>query len=167
MHCRSNSKSHLYRIKKCISQNNTLSEYFARCFYVKEKKFQKSFSFYDSGSHDDPLATGNYFLDTPVVWKRLFEDQAIKVRGRLLGGCLDVLISMIGTRFDCVKEFLQDFREDGIIWYFDNCELSSESLIRALWQLKEARWFKETRAMLFGRSMTNRSYYGISFEQAL
>ena len=74
---------------------------------------------------------------------------------------------MIGTRFDCVKEFLQDFREDGIIWYFDNCELSSESLIRALWQLKEARWFKETRAILFGRSMTNRSYYGISFEQAL
>ena len=128
---------------------------------------QKSFSFYDSGSHDDPLATGNYFLDTPVVWKRLFEDQAIKVRGRLLGGCLDVLVSMIGTRFDCVKEFLQDFREDGIIWYFDNCELSSESLIRALWQLKEAGWFKETRAILFGRSMTNRSYYGISFEQAL
>lgn len=128
---------------------------------------QKSFSFYDSGSHDDPLATGDYFLDTPVVWKRLFEDQAIKVRGRLLGGCLDVLVSMIGTRFDCVKEFLQDFREDGIIWYFDNCELSSESLIRALWQLKEAGWFKETRAILFGRSMTNRSYYGISFEQAL
>lgn len=132
-----------------------------------EKIIQKSFPLYESGCCEDPLLNGNYSLDTPVVWKRLFKNQPVKVRGRLLGGCLDVLVSMVGTRFDCVEEFLHDFHEDGIIWYFDNCELSSESLIRALWQLKEAGWFKKTKAILFGRLMTNRSYYQISFEQAL
>ena len=33
-------------------------------------------------------------------------------------------------------------REDGTIWYFDNCELSQEDLIRTLWKFNELDYFK-------------------------
>lgn len=128
---------------------------------------QNSFPKYEQASL--PIVTGleGYNLDTPVVWKNLWNSTDIEISGRLIGGCLDVLVSLVGTRFDCVKEFVTKYKDDGIIWYFDNCELTSEGVIRALWQLKEAGWFKYTKGILFGRSMTNSSYYGITFEEAL
>ena len=38
--------------------------------------------------------------------------------------------------FDKTKDFINMYKDDGIIWYFDNCEFSSEQLIRTLWKLK-------------------------------
>lgn len=118
---------------------------------------------------DLPYVSGleGYHLDTPVVWKSLFNKKKVSMKGRLIGGCLDLLVSLIGTRFDYTKDFISKYQEDGILWYFDNCELTSEGVIRALWQLKEAGWFQGTKGILFGRSMTNSSYYDISFEEAI
>ena len=118
---------------------------------------------------DVPYVSGleGYHLDTPVVWKSLSNKKKVSMKGRLIGGCLDLLVSMIGTKFDYTKDFINRYKEDGIIWYFDNCELTSEGVIRAMWQLKEAGWFDGTKGILFGRSMTNSSYYDISFEEAI
>ncbi|MDD6223432.1 MAG: hypothetical protein PUB18_00315 [bacterium] len=85
----------------------------------------------------------------------------------MLGGCLDLLVSLVGTQFDYVSEFIERYREDGIVWFFDNAELTSEQLIRALWQLKMAGWFSYTNGIIFGRSMVESSYHDISFEKAL
>lgn len=128
---------------------------------------QRSFDFYEQ--NDIPYISGleGYHLDTPVVWKSLWNHSSVTMQGRLIGGCLDLLVSMIGTKFDYTKHFIERYKEDGIIWYFDNCELTSEGIIRAMWQLKEAGWFDGTKGILFGRSMTNSSYYGISFEDAI
>jgi len=128
---------------------------------------QNNFDYYEK--EDIPYVSGleGYHLDTPVVWKSLSNKKKVFLKGRLIGGCLDILISMIGTRFDYTKDFIQRYKDDGIIWYFDNCELTSEGVIRALWQLKEAGWFQYTKGILFGRSMTNSSYYDISFEDAI
>jgi len=128
---------------------------------------QHNFDFYEQT--DIPYISGleGYHLDTPVVWKSLWNRPSLTMKGRLIGGCLDLLISMIGTKFDYTKEFIERYKEDGIIWYFDNCELTSEGVIRAMWQLKEAGWFEGTKGILFGRSMTNSSYYDISFEEAI
>lgn len=108
-----------------------------------------------------------YNLDTPVEWKSLNRDNEVTIKGRIIGGCIDVLVSLVGTKFDYAKEFIERYKEDGIVWYFDNAELTSEQLIRALWQLKMAGWFKHSKGIIFGRSMTESSYYEISFENAL
>ena len=39
----------------------------------------------------------------------------IHIKGRLLGGCLDYLLNLVGTRFDKTKEFVEKYREDGIL----------------------------------------------------
>lgn len=128
---------------------------------------QHNFDTYEQ--NDLPYENGleGYNLDTPVAWKSLWNHPSVTMKGRLIGGCLDLLVSMIGTKFDYTKNFIERYKEDGIIWYFDNCELTSEGVIRAMWQLKEAGWFQHTKGIVFGRSMTNSSYYDISFEEAI
>ena len=49
----------------------------------------------------------------------------------------------------------------------DNCELTSEGVLRTLWQLKEAGWFENAVGFVFGRTMTRQSAYDISFEEAV
>ncbi len=71
--------------------------------------------------------------------------------GRLIGGCLDVLDVLCGTRFDHVKEFADRYQEDGIIWFLESCDLNVFAIRRALWTLKEAGWFKHVKAFLIGR----------------
>ena len=51
---------------------------------------------------------------------------------------MDVLLNLVGTRFDKTKEFVQKYKEDGILWYLESFSLDSDSLTRGLWQLKEA-----------------------------
>ncbi len=128
---------------------------------------QDSFSKYEG--EDVPYTTGleSYNLTHEVKWLSLNNEKEIIIKGRLIGGCLDLLSELFGTKYDKTKEFIEKYKNDGIIWYFDNCELSSEGLIRALWKFKDNGWFKYCKGILFGRSMTNKSYYDISFKDAL
>lgn len=71
--------------------------------------------------------------------------------GRLLGGCLDCLVNLVGTRFDHVKEFNGRYNKDGIIWFFEACELNVFAIRRALWQMDNAGWFENARGFLVGR----------------
>ncbi len=82
---------------------------------------------------------------TPYKWSN-------DVEGRLLGGCLDCLINLCGTRFDKTKEFVNRHQE-GIIWYLEACDLSTLSIRRALFELKEAGWFTNAKAFLIGRPL--------------
>ena len=108
-----------------------------------------------------------YNLTENVYWQNLTGESKVKVKGRMIGGCIDILNDLFGTRFDHTKEFIEKYKDDGIIWYFDNCEFSSEQLIRTLWKFKDSGWFKYTNGIIFGRSMTESSYYDISFKEAL
>ncbi|MBR4767733.1 MAG: LD-carboxypeptidase, partial [Lachnospiraceae bacterium] len=71
--------------------------------------------------------------------------------GRFIGGCLDCLVNLCGTRFDRAKDFAEKYREDGIIWFLEACDLNVFSIRRALWELKEAGWFSHVKAFLIGR----------------
>ena len=46
--------------------------------------------------------------------------QQIHVSGRLLGGCMDCLINLLGTKYDYVQEFVQKYKEDGIVWFLES-----------------------------------------------
>ena len=85
----------------------------------------------------------------------------------MIGGCLDIINDLFGTRFDKTLEFINKYKEDGIVWYFDNCEFSSEQLIRTLWKLKDNNYFEYANGIIFGRSAAEKSYYDISFDEAV
>ena len=126
---------------------------------------QTNFDLYEK-DNDNDTSYEVYNLNTKVKWKSL-NNENIKVKGRLIGGCLDVLVNLIGTKFDKTKHFIDKYKEDGFIWYFDIFDKTNEDIIRIMWQLKEAGWFKYTKAILFGRLIEEKSYCNISFKQAL
>lgn len=74
------------------------------------------------------------------------------IEGTLLGGCLDCLLTLCGTKFDCMKEFNKEHPE-GIIWFLEACDLSPLGIRRGLFQLKEAGWFDNAKGFLIGRPL--------------
>lgn len=128
---------------------------------------QSSFDRYQSGYMDYVTGLESYNLDSDVCWKNLSGEDSIRLNGRLIGGCLDVLLCLVGTKYDKVSEFVDKYKDDGIIWFLESCDLSSEQIIRGLWQLKEALWFKNVKGFIFGRTVTKKSYTGISYEDAI
>jgi muramoyltetrapeptide carboxypeptidase LdcA involved in peptidoglycan recycling len=95
------------------------------------------------------------------------EDKEILIEGRIIGGCLEVIMDISGTKYDGTQGFIEKYKNDGIIWYFDNYGLSKESLICKLWKLNELGYFKYTKGIIFGRNGTEESYLGYTMEKAL
>jgi muramoyltetrapeptide carboxypeptidase LdcA involved in peptidoglycan recycling len=104
-------------------------------------------------------------FDTPVRWKSTQGD--IEVSGRCIGGCIDVLKDLIGTKFDGAKKFVRKYKDEGIIWYFDTFSLSAEVFYRTLVQMRYAGWFEGTRAVIVGRVLFESSETGMSYEDAI
>ena len=77
--------------------------------------------------------------------------ESASFQGRLLGGCLDVLANLVGTRYDKVGDFVERYQEDGIIWFLEACDLNVFAIRRAMWQLEEAGWFQYVKGFLIGR----------------
>lgn len=75
------------------------------------------------------------------------------IKGRLLGGCMDCLVNLTGTKFDKVKEFNEKYREDGIIWFLEACDLNVFSIRRAMWQMEQAGWFEYVKGFVIGRPL--------------
>lgn len=84
--------------------------------------------------------------------KRPEEHVDIHFTGRLLGGCMDCLVNLLGTRYDKVTEFAEQHREEGIIWFLEACDLNLMGIRRAMWQMEHAGWFKYCKGFLIGRS---------------
>ncbi len=104
-----------------------------------------------------------YRLTQPKVIEAFNYEKPIE--GTLLGGCLDCLICLCGTRFDKVKEFCAKHKE-GIIWFLEACDLNSVSTRRALTQLREAGWFDNAKGFLIGRPLQSGEYFGLMPKQS-
>ncbi len=77
----------------------------------------------------------------------------INFTGRLLGGCMDCLVNFLGTKYDKVTEFTERYREDGIIWFLEACDLNLMGIRRAMWQMEEAGWLRHVKGFLIGRPL--------------
>ncbi|MCR5799012.1 MAG: LD-carboxypeptidase [Lachnospiraceae bacterium] len=88
----------------------------------------------------------------PKAWNGDFIN-SLQMSGRLIGGCMDCLVNLTGTRFDKVSDFLERYKDDGFIWFLESCDLNVFSMRRAMWQMYEAGWFKYCKGFLFGRPM--------------
>ena len=64
---------------------------------------------------------------------------------------MDILENLAGTTFDRVPGFTAKYRQDGIIWFFECCELSPPDFIRSIWRLKHCGWFKHVKGFVIGR----------------
>lgn len=80
------------------------------------------------------------------------QDTAV-MEGRLIGGCMDCLVNLLGTRFDKVKEFVDNYKEDGLIWFLEACDLNVFGVRRAMWQMEQAGWFRNVKGFLIGRPL--------------
>lgn len=93
-----------------------------------------------------------YYVTEPRMMRK-FPDRDVKMEGRLIGGCLDCLGRLVGTKYDRTQNFLQKYKEDGFIWYLEACELNVMDIRRVLWQLEHAGWFQYCKGFLVGRPM--------------
>lgn len=99
----------------------------------------------------------------------LTKQDNFSLTGRLIGGCLDILVCLCGTKFDRVKEFISKYKNDGILWYLESCDLNVLSQTRALWQLKNAGWFDNAKGIIIGRAVNketilNNTYFESNLE---
>lgn len=132
---------------------------------------QHSFEKYQNEQPQRVTGLEAYECDTDVRWKiddrTLERKDEVEIKGRLIGGCLDVLIFLQGTKYDGTLEYIEKYKNDGIIWYLESFDLSGETLMMFLWKLKEIGWFKYTKGFMFGRPLFYKNYTDTSYEEAI
>lgn len=109
------------------------------------ENMEKTFFTEGSPAGQYTFESGAYILDR--------KSPEIHMEGRLIGGCLDVLCMLAGTKYDHVKEFAERYRDDGLIWFLESCDLNVMGIRRALWQLSHAGWFAHAEGFLIGRPL--------------
>ena len=128
---------------------------------------QKEFDLFENEYVKKVTGYEGYNLTDKVKYEFVSENKSESFTGRLLGGCLDVLIMLCGTKYDKTAEFVKKYKEEGIIWYLESFDLSSARIQCALWQLKEAGWFEGAKGFLFGRPCFFREEYETDFKEAV
>jgi muramoyltetrapeptide carboxypeptidase LdcA involved in peptidoglycan recycling len=127
-------------------------------FSEKPERSEKTFLDYMKGDIHAQKSYSRYinFLDMineidayqDVRWISRKEEV---LEGRLIGGCVESLDKLIGTPFDHVDDFVERYKDDGIIWYFDLFDMSSYNFYLTLLQFKYAGWFRYCKGVLIGR----------------
>ena len=115
-----------------------------------KSNIEYSYDKYESEYQESITGLEYYNLDKDVYWKSL-DNKDISISGRIIGGCMDIISELSGTKYDGIDSFNDKYKNDGIIWYFDNCELSYEEVIRTLWKFNELGYFKYAKGIIFGR----------------
>lgn len=128
---------------------------------------QNSFEFFENERAQRITGLEGYNLTDKVCWKILGGLNKITVKGRIFAGCIDLIDVLAGTKYDGAVDFSEKYKNDGIIWCFDNCDLSKEQLIRTLWKFNELGYFKNTNAIVFGRNGNENSYLKYDMEHCL
>ena len=119
---------------------------------------EHSYELYEEEEKEKVTGLEEYNLTEKVYWKTL-DGKEVQLKGRIIGGCFDIISELAGTKYDGINEFNEKYKDDGIIWYFDNCELSAEETIRTLWKFNELGYFRYSKGVIFGRFGVQKSYF--------
>jgi len=99
----------------------------------------------------NPDATFN--LTQQTVWKRLDKkDPRVAFSGRLIGGCFDTLAQLIGSEYFDIAVFAKQHREEGVILYLENAEMSPTVYLRALLSIKFKGFLSLINGLIIGRN---------------
>lgn len=108
-----------------------------------------------------------YDLTQETKWINLKSEEKIEFKGRAIGGCLDCIKVFIGTKYDNVKNYIETYKQDGIVWFLEAFEMSTPTVYLTLWQMKEAGYFEHCKGIIFGRPLFIRNDYDTDFNQAV
>lgn len=86
-------------------------------------------------------------------WKPLgmAADDEVRMKGRLIGGCLGRVTWLVGTRYGDVPAFVAENQADGVILYLESGGLRATEFARALLSIKMNGWFASLSGVLIGR----------------
>ncbi|GAA4406081.1 LD-carboxypeptidase [Fodinibacter luteus] len=102
----------------------------------------------DYAQHPDDR---EYVLDTPTAWRRLDDlGGAVDVGGRLVGGCVETLVNLAGTRWADTSALAS--LGDGLIVYLEAAEDDAFAICRNLHGLRLAGFLEDAAAVLIGRT---------------
>jgi muramoyltetrapeptide carboxypeptidase LdcA involved in peptidoglycan recycling len=109
-----------------------------------------------SGGFDDWSAdptVQELALDTPGSWAPLDPGAGpVHASGRLIGGCLETVSVLAGTRWGDVPAFAREHAPEGLVVYVDIAEHTAFDAARDLWRLRLAGWFEPATAVLISRT---------------
>lgn len=130
-----------------------------------QELIQESFDFYEGERVETITPYDGFNLNTKVSYKQLYGG-ANEIKGRVIGGCIDVLAKILGTPFDNTVNFCNKYKE-GMLWYIDNCELNIAEFYRTIWQMKQAGWFNNANGFLIGRTAVAREMFDFNYLDSL
>ncbi|WP_419190199.1 S66 family peptidase [Saltatorellus ferox] len=114
---------------------------------ASSERYQVNFVDY-ADQFDEPLQ-----LTEPTRWKRLDgSDEALEIRGRLIGGCFDTVTLLAGSQYGDVPAFIQSSGSVGAILYLENVSQSPGGVVRLLLSLRRHGWLEGLSGLLLGRS---------------
>ncbi len=131
------------------------------------QKTLHSYDCYEAERHAHETGLEGYYPDAPVQWVNGRREDRIEISGRLLGGCLDVIVFLLGTRYDKTADFIERYRDDGILWVLESFDMEDVVLITHLWQMKQLGYFRHVKGFVFGRPLMYRSSIGQEYQQAV
>lgn len=97
------------------------------------------------------------FLKGNLITQKSYHDRDtksingnFKSKGVIIGGCLDVIRFLFGTNFDGTKDFINKYKNNKIIWYFDIFAMGSVDTYLTLLQMKNMGYFEYTDTVIIG-----------------
>ena len=153
-----------------ISLDNSIrlmkKEEFVQNSYEKcTKPFIPGAEIIENNENEDPYK--GYELTEPVKWVNLNDEEKIEFSGRAVGGCFDVIQNLIGTKYDKIREYIEKYKKDGIVWFLEVFESSTPSFFCNLWKMKNAGFFENCNGIIFGRPLMMREDYEISYKEMI
>lgn len=112
---------------------------------------QESWQYYGEFTSWHDFSKEVYNLDKPSYWKALDNSDKVSFTGMMIGGCMDVICKLIGTKYAPVNEFIEKYKHNGFIWALESCEMAAPDIYRTLWQMNECGWFRYCNGILLGR----------------
>jgi muramoyltetrapeptide carboxypeptidase LdcA involved in peptidoglycan recycling len=100
---------------------------------------------------DHPGAS-EFALDVPGRWTRLDAAGDLDVAGRLIGGCVETIRHLAGTRFGDTTAFSREYAPEGLLVYLEADADDAFQICRSLHGMRLAGFFDAANAILIGRT---------------
>ena len=120
-------------------------------FVEGRRSSQESFPFHEEGFHDRSTGLEGLSEDSPTVWSSSCGDATF--RGRLIGGCMDVLEWFHKTGTADPGGFVSRYSEEGIVWYMETYDMDASRVTRMLEGMSDDGWFQGVSGFVFGRPL--------------
>lgn len=125
-------------------------------FLEGDRVSQRSFPYHEvsMGGHG---VSGGYRDEAPTIWSSSSGD--ISFRGRLIGGCMDILNEFVRSDKADVPAFVNKYSDDGIIWYMETYDMSFETVREMFDLMDEKGWLNNVSGFVFGRPLVYEGDY--------